>query len=265
MLSKLFKYEIKATARLFIPLYIVLLIFAIFNRLFSVFNMDSIDNAFLPNMTSGIIMTVYVTLMVGTFVMTLVVLIQRFYKSLLGNEGYLMFTLPVQTWKHILNKLVISMMWVVSSSLVAILSIFLIIPVDIDFAEFMREMSLALEQAKSYFGNGIYLLGFESIIIGVLSLASGILMIYGAIALGHLVSKHKLLASFGMYILLNTISQSIMAVYVWIIDRFYILPSIETFASTQIVILFMLAYLIITTVAYFILTQFILKHKLNLE
>jgi hypothetical protein len=106
-------------------------------------------------------------------------------------------------------------------------------------------------------------------VLVLLSLASAILTVYAAIALGHLFNKHKLLISFGMYILLRTVSQIIMSISAVIFfsqDIFkpagvYIpgIPLISGFLFTSIL------YFGAFTTAYFILTNYILKRKLNLE
>jgi hypothetical protein len=126
MLRKLFKYEIKATARLFIPLYLTLLVFSLINRfLLPISRLDSSPST-LYHMAFTIGMSLYVLLIAGTMLITLFVMIQRFYKNLLGDEGYLMFTLPVQSWKHLLCKLFTSMGWTLISSIVAICSVLII-------------------------------------------------------------------------------------------------------------------------------------------
>ncbi len=265
MLRKLLRYEIKATGRWFIPLYLALIIFAGINRIFGLIRIEPIQNSMFASITAGISMTVYVTLMIGTLVMTLVVLIQRFYKNLLGDEGYLMFTLPVPSWKHILNKLFSSMVWVIFSGIVALLSIFILILNGDTWRELIRDISMGLKEMETFLGKGIYLIGFEAILLSLLALASGILMIYAAIALGHLFNKHKLLASFGMYIVLGIISESITAFYAVLIDRFDWFSHSATFADIQSILLFIFIPLALSTAGYFILTQYILKNKLNLE
>jgi len=130
MLARLMKYEIKATARWLLPLYGTILIFALINRftLFSpvmVFNSTyteySIPNqpvfSIVKGIASALFMLIYVLLFVGVFVATLIITIQRYYKNLLGDEGYLMFTLPVKSWQHILNKLLVSLLWYLLSFL----------------------------------------------------------------------------------------------------------------------------------------------------
>lgn len=88
MLGKLMKYEIKATARLFLPLYAALLVFSLINRFLNPFAIgESINNINLQFTIRAISMTAYVLLLLGTLVMTVVIMIQRFYKNLLGTKG----------------------------------------------------------------------------------------------------------------------------------------------------------------------------------
>ncbi len=63
----------------------------------------------------AISMTIYCLLIAAVFVMTLVVTIQRFNKNLLGDEGYLSFTLPVKVTATSYSKMIISLMWTVLS------------------------------------------------------------------------------------------------------------------------------------------------------
>ena len=82
MLGKLTKYEIKATARIFLPLYAGLLLFALINKVFIEINLLQTRMAFLPLISGAI----YFFIIVATFIITLVVMIQRFYKNLLSDE-----------------------------------------------------------------------------------------------------------------------------------------------------------------------------------
>ena len=106
MLGKLTKYEIKATARIFLPLYAGLLLFALINKVFIEINLLQTKMAFL----SAISGMIYFFIIVATFIITLVVMIQRFYKNLLSDEGYLMFTIPVTPSKHIISKMIVSIL-----------------------------------------------------------------------------------------------------------------------------------------------------------
>lgn len=269
MLGKLLKYEIKATARLFIPLYFTILIFAVINRfLFPIYDMSE-KSSTLYGIFMAISMFIYGTLMAGLVAMTLFVLIQRFYKNLLGDEGYLMFTLPVQSHKHIFSKLTIATLWTIVSGIVAFCSIMIISSKTTPITEVFQELSAAFHEFTQYFGASAYLISLEVIVLVLLSLASSILTIYAAIALGHLFNKYKLLIAFGMYIILRTVSQLIMAVSAIILfSQDIFKPGGAFIPSATLVNGLLLASIIYTgvfTVGYFILTNYILKRKLNLE
>jgi len=263
MLAKLMKYEIKGTARLFIPLYLALLLFALLNRIINPFGMlEASENFNLQVLFSIISITVYFILIIGTFVMTLVIMIQRFYKNLLGDEGYLMFTLPVKSWQHIVSKILVSMLWTILSFIMAICSILILVDIDNLFEEIRQFISTI----SDIFGSaGFFTLPYYAL----LSLISGILMIYAAIALGHLFSKHKLMASFGMYCVLYVIYQIVMALFILVFGKksFNSLissPSTSSLDLNNLVLSFSIP-LIIILVVNFILTNTILRKKLNLE
>ncbi len=269
MLGKLLKYDIKATARMFLPLYLTILVVATINRFFfAIPNLGEKSFSF-SSFAMVISMFVYVTLMIGMVLMTLIVLIQRFYKNLLGDEGYLMFTLPVQSWSHIFSKLTISMLWTVVSGIVAFCSILIISSKDIFTPQIYKELSMLINEFRIFFGASAYLVSFEVIILGILGIASTILTIYAAIALGHLFNKYKLVASFGMYIVLKTISQIFMTLFAVIFSGLSIFQVESNFvpSATQICafLLLPILYYGVITVVYFVLTNYILKKKLNLE
>ncbi len=263
MLAKLMKYEIKATARLFVPLYLTLLFFALFNRILNPFEMlDSAESFNLQVLFSLLSITAYFMLIIGTMVMTLVIMIQRFYKNLLGDEGYLMFTLPVEPWKHIISKFLVAMFWTVLSFATAMCSVLILLKVDNLFGELRR----LIEQFTELFGR--YAL-FTMPLYALIYLASGILMIYAAISLGHVFSRHKLLASFGMYFALYSAYQIVMTLYLLIFGRM-IFPSIMTgsapaFSEISKFLLSLCIPGILIMLSNYMITNIVLKKNLNLE
>ncbi len=80
-------------------------------------------NASLDFMLPAIGSMLYMGVMMAAFVVTAVILIQRFYKNLLGSEGYLMFTLPVTVTQHLLSKTIIAVVMIGLSGLSALISI----------------------------------------------------------------------------------------------------------------------------------------------
>ncbi|NLG87840.1 MAG: ABC transporter permease [Clostridiaceae bacterium] len=260
MLAKLLKYELKATARWFIPLYAALVMFTLISRVL-LHNDTSVlqESASFWRIAVFLSMFIYVFLFIGILVVTLVVEIQRFYKNLLGDEGYLMFTLPVQTWKHIVSKLLIAMLWNLLSAVIGLCSIMLLVP-----AQELKELGLLFMNIKEYLGTmgyfSISLLLFTSLVFGVIEM-------YTAIALGHLFRKHKLLASFGMYIGINTVAQIVYMLIIPFFQNNLVLRPAPSLYPEQLNVLFLVSALsfAILSAACYIVTNIILKRKLNLE
>lgn len=109
MFRKLFKYEWTAMMRSLFPVYGAVLAVTVLNALmFHVIvpeagRAELLDSPFLeliPWFTGAL----YAAVLAALGVMTVLPVIQRFYKGLLKEEGYLMFTLPVESWKIVLAK-----------------------------------------------------------------------------------------------------------------------------------------------------------------
>lgn len=262
MLGKLLKYEIKATARIFLPLYGALIVFAILNRLFMWINISVTS----LNIIRFLFMAGYVILIVGILVLTYVVMIQRFYKNLVKDEGYLMFTLPVRTWELIASKMIVSAMWMLLSTCMIFISVLTMCAnaeVFRQMADAFRELNMMLKGVFSSVG----LFYFEIILTGLVAVVSSVLMIYAAISLGSLF-KNKLLGAFGAYVVIYLIGQLIMSLVILIIN--FVDPQIyqNLMASNilpQMIIWLILLLELIFGTGYFIASNYIFSKKLNLE
>ncbi|MGI6189359.1 MAG: hypothetical protein GX041_04195 [Clostridiales bacterium] len=263
MLGKLLKYEIKATARLFLPLYAALLVFSIINRFLNPFAISKpIDNMSAQLFIGIISMTFYYVLLVGTLVMTVVIMIQRFYKNLLGDEGYLMFTLPVQPWHHITSKLLVSILWTILSFGVTAGSIALIANIK-DLGKKLTEIIRAIRHITG--DTALFLIP----VFILTAIAFYNVMIYTAITLGHLFQKHKIIASFGMFCVLYFIYQLLAVLVILIMSSAFLSPITPDWKPTPYEINVFLISLILlaaglTTVNFYI-TNTILNKRLNLE
>lgn len=271
MLGKLLKYELKATGRTFLPLYGTVLALALINKLLYAILWKMEWRGFPLTLTAGLASMLYGLVICAIFVMTLIVTIQRFHKSLLGDEGYLMFTLPVKPWQHILSKLIAAAVWFVVSVFVTALSGLLIgLSWDLitqfprDLVDFIRMLS---EASGAHWL--LYLLEFT--MIGLAALASGILMLYTSMALGHLLPSHRTLGAFGAFLAVNFITQLFTGIAGSCLFRFMDSPSVYSFfrlhefAGMHIFTLLTLAWFLLFCAAYFLGTNFILKKRLNLE
>ena len=129
MLGKLMKYDLRSCLRKFGPLWIAALALSVLIGLSFRFIVD-IKTGTLLTFLLGILPSMALFgLFVAMAVMALIFVIQRFYRGLLGDEGYLMFTLPVSAGAHIASKGLTALILEVVSALVALLSGFLLVAV----------------------------------------------------------------------------------------------------------------------------------------
>lgn len=256
MLGKLIKYEYKATARTFIPIYIALLLVAAINR---VFRIGNIEKAW------GISTIILVGLFIGLGVLTIIMIIERFNKNLLGDEGYLMFTLPVKSGQLILSKLIMSMIWTIISSIIAAITFCILFGEVALFDELFTNSDIIWMEFKNILQGQKYIshpiLFIELIgISAIISYISFIFKVYLSLAAAQLpiFNKHRTIVTFivffGINIVLSTFSKIIKL----------IIPA-TVFYNFSSVFILMIATGIIVCSILFIAIKWILDKHLNLE
>lgn len=273
MLGKLLRYEIKSTARLFLPLYAALLILGLLNRLFLAVSRLHASN-FVLALPATTVTVFYVLTAMAAFVMTLVVMIQRFYKNLLGDEGYLMFTLPVTPVQHLVTKLLVSCLWIFASVAVMALSLVAMLADRQFFAGLWPSLcnmfsSFSFSTTPSICS--VILYGVEFIVLILLGTISSILMIYFSISLGQLFNRNKLLAAVGAYLVINTALQvlsSLLFIPLSFPNVNGILTSFLTanpYLSLHLALGAGILGALLLSTAFFLGTNYLLSRKLNLE
>ena len=260
---KLLKYEWKACARTCLPLYGVLILMSLISRILYVIP----KNASLDFMLPAISSMLYMGVMMAAFVVTAVILIQRFYKNLLGSEGYLMFTLPVTVSQHLLSKTIIAVVMIALSGIAAFLSIGIF--ADMSFG------TLFVDMIKGVARSGGLLFGLELLVLAVLGIADMALFVYMCMALGHLASRHRLLMSIVWYVVLSTALQVLMLMVMMgagnavpepFIDLMKVWWSgITPMGAAHLMLRFCCVFTLLSDAVYFLVTRWILVHKLNLE
>jgi hypothetical protein len=204
MLAKLAKYELKATARFFLPLYGALLFMAAVNRV--VMHVSARNAALvLLNVLSFVAMTAYVLLVVGVLALTFIVTLQRFYKNLVKEEGYLMFTLPVKAWQLITSKLCVSLLWLLASAVSLFTSIMIMVYERGTFTDIKDFFAVVNDFIAQYIGS-VGLIYVEAAILLILVCVTYVLMFYGAISVGSLF-RNKSLGAFGGFFILYFVQQ----------------------------------------------------------
>ena len=269
MLSKLLKYEFKATGRIYGGLYLAILAAAALLGAF--FRFPALASDF----PIAVVTTVYLMLCVAIAVITALTIIQRFTRNLLGREGYLMHTLPVKPWMLIVSKLTIGTIWFYLIDLLLVGAITLItliaLPTMAYFSpEDLLELRTMFQSYHTIFTVPSIL--FLAIPVMIISSVFSLLTIYASISLGQLFSSHKVLASILCYLGLSTIlSTAMMLLTTPTTAGVFILQSTSAnpmtdFASIywSIMLISLFANLVLCVPA-FLICNYVMKRCLNLD
>ena len=195
MLKKLLKYEFKATARTYGGMYLALLAASV---LFggSVWRWNSTNSDAYSTLV-GLLSLVYTAVIIGTVVVTIMTIVQRFYRNLLGREGYLMHTLPVTETQLVTSKLISSTVWSLCSILAACLSfgiLAVLMMADMDLLEQLPRMWSIIQEAFARYNMEFWgALAFSGV-VSFVRMVSAIACIYAACMVGHQFKNHPALA-----------------------------------------------------------------------
>ena len=130
-------------------------------------NLDMENSKFLNGIPVMISMAAYGITMAAVIIVTFIIIIQRFYKNLLCDEGYLMNTLPVSVWKNITSKLIVATVWNIVSLGVALVSIFIMAYHPGVMNEIIVGISQIFTEGYNEIGVSVYTIPIELIILGL--------------------------------------------------------------------------------------------------
>ena len=275
MLGKLMKYEVRSCGRIFFPFYIMGLIFSLIAALF--INFDNYEHNFSVLYIVGIFAGL--ALFIAAIVLTILLIVQRFNKSLLEDEGYLMFTLPVSQKSLVLSKFLTSLLFIILTSIVGMICISLVLVMFGYKVSDVIDIGYVLNNTGSIFSRNIGGILFYTLSY-IVDYSTFILTIYLAITICHLpkLSKHKVLSGLVAMIVLNIIQSAIGGIF----DYFMTSSRVEAIVNLDILFLnvdklfgtilsvgsYEIGILILNVVialALFFGTTTLLEKKLNLE
>lgn len=272
MLRKLLKHEFRATGRIMLPMYLVLLVTALGSNLAGRWMIGSGND--ILSILGALIVTAFGIAIFGVLVMSFVLMIQRFYKNLLQDEGYLMFTLPVSVHQHIWAKLIVSAVWFVLSVL-AIIAASLIVAYDVGFLRMFFHViqeffhGLRLLKVSEALNGTVYLV--EIAVLMFLSMAAFALQFYAALAAGHSRSGHKMVWSvvwffgfqFGLQFLAGLLFSTLN--HLRIPNLLNIDWNLSPTAAIHVGLLLAIGMVVLYGAIFYAVTTFFLKKQLNLE
>ncbi len=297
MLRKLLKYDFKFVGKQFAIVWPAALALAVIARLSLVFlvRADPKDHIYygaqggqFAAVLAWAAMLVLVGVLLAMSVITLLFAIQRFYKGLLGDEGYLMHTLPVRPRQLILSKLICAEVATVVSVLVALAAIGIILWGFREFMDFWYALEnsflILFRELAEQSGGGVWLCVAELLVLLLMSGLRAYLHLYTAIAIGHLFQKHRVAMSFAAYVVIRAPLSFIVGTRrgivpdlvfnVGIISAADAMGGIDGSLSYEIIgsagnfhaaIWTQIGVILVLSAVFFLVTNYILRRRLNLE
>lgn len=223
MLGKMFKQDFRALSRILFPLQIGVLagglVATLLLRLTLVLSHVNVEKAGGAIVVNGMVMGISGTIAVlicvalmASILVTLIMILLHFYRNLMGNEGYLTFTLPVSTSTILWSKVITGVLWLIINFAVVCLAGLIILVFGTTATSFMSQD--ALEFLSSCFriipqANQVAPMGLlipEVLLFALVMVVSQLMELYFAIVVGgQMAKKNKVLAAIGMYLVINLV------------------------------------------------------------
>lgn len=205
MLTKLLKHDLCSTARIMVPVWVGSTALAVLAAIMSCFyrSYQWADNHPLSLLTDLFGFTAALC-MVALLLVCVFVCAKRFY-DLLGDAGYVYFTLPVKPWQHIAAKLLNALIWTVGTLLV------LFLQTGLMSGPLNEAVTFSLDFDPVYPGwLALYLIKLALLVLE--GFAVGYLLLFLCMAIGAQWPQHRLLASVVTYFAMSVAAQALMMV-----------------------------------------------------
>ncbi|MBQ0078418.1 MAG: hypothetical protein KBS66_00815 [Eubacterium sp.] len=271
MTSKLLKYELKSSYQYMLIVWAAMIVASIGISLTVGMQDSAMESTFITNLIYVIPYLLYFAAACALGVAMIFVIVIRFYKGLLGDEGYLMHTLPVREWQLVVSRALAATIYTVGSILVVFISIVPFLIAANGFSEFFSVIGEVLGSISFK----IFIIIVEVLILVIFSVLKSVYQVYAALAIGQLVDKYRILLAVGAYIGISVALTIIASVGITLgdlilSDEFMSHWSINPFESQheffyfQILLFFAFVVTVAQVIVFHIVTERILTKKLNL-
>lgn len=270
MLRKLMKHELRATGRVMGPLLLLVLVAAVGGNI-STYRLLETSNGVLN--TLGVVLLMgYTIAFVASGVMAFVLMVQRFYKNLLRDEGYLTMTLPVSVHEHIWAKLLTSLIWWIAVLAVAAVSMLILVfnpSILQEIGDLLAQLhidDLNLSQNLPHF----ILFCVELALLLTVGGACVCLHFYAALAVGYSFTHHKDALSVVSFFAMPVAWHLIQRIAMFLLNLMNLegirlwLQSLQPAAQTHLTMLGITVITAIPAALYYVITAYFLKNRLNL-
>jgi len=291
MLGKLILYDIRALGRSLLPVQLVVLLFGLATTVLFTFSMRYSFNNVLSSLPAsrlagimqiGVVIGVIIlfSLLCASAIMTLVLVVRHFYLNLMGDEGYLSFTLPVTVTQHVVAKTLSGLMWIILNALV-ILFLVLVFAVfgtaskGIVNSDFVTILNTFFADLFTY--DAVFLI-VEYPVKLLLDAINLLLLLYFALSAGAaLAHRHKIAVAALIFIgicivvsIVQSVAETVMVGmaggYPLFNDLLYLVESSSSYLFyLQISMIVKGVISVLLSIAYYAFTHHLLSNRLNLE
>lgn len=293
MLGKLMKHEWKSTYKIcgalliFLVLMTALACISFRTPMWSMAMRDSNMTNFVPTPLdfAGLMsLLFYILSMVGVVWGAVIYLGVHFYKTMYSEEGYLTHTLPVTSHQLLLGKILTGGFWYLLVLLVMLLSVFCLVfsLLGVAFSASMDGMSLwqylaehmdeIVAQMNTIFRFNLARNLIMSAVMIIIGAFTSVVSLFGAITVGQLFGKHRVMMSIVSYFAISVVSQIVNSLVTLpfsiansrrMISHSYGWVNTDSFSiSTSLI---SLAVSIVIAVVLYFVSNYIITKKLNLD
>lgn len=274
MFGKLMKYELRYLIRIFAPMWAAVFALCVMFRVtvgpkLTGSNLYLEGNeALFPAVIGVITMFAIMTMMI----VATVVLIQRFYKGMYGDEGYLMFTLPVTTGQLIHSKALSALLMMLGTEAITMLGIFVMISfkqlfngeaLGMTFAE-MWGFFLEMMESNGISPGMLALYGFWGFVASLIVFVAEIYMVYLAVSLGQLWKKHPVAGGIIAFYAINIVISIIDGMLGYNVN-IEIVNNVVYGEAMLALLLYVTIHSVIVLLVSFFGTKLLLDKKLNIQ
>lgn len=238
------------------------------------------------NIVSVCTLLLYAVMLVAVSVGIIAYLGVRFYRTMYTDEGYLTHTLPVTEGQILFTKTLISGIWILIISLGIILSVFglcvfmisAMLPEGYSLSDFwweiqrvyeeleMEEMLIMFERELGISFRGYFIYMIVSLILGAFT---SVMTLFGAISMGQLFTKHRVLMAIASYIAVSMLKGIFGSVIEGIVTQIFVNSRMDSpaivgsYINTNMIIGFVLS--VVFAVLLYLASWLVNTRKLNME
>ena len=282
MLGKLVKYEFKSLSKILGIIWIIIpvlsILYGIGGRVIYRDGYGGYVNSEIIELVASVSVTFYAALFMAMAAVTVVIIIMRFYKGVLGNEGYLVHTLPVKPWQVVTSKGIVATVTVIISAAVALLSIYIMSIIISPQGMFTWTNNLFPELFKDATRVAY---AIEFLLWMLFSTVATIYQAYAAMSLGQIANKNRVLWSIGAYLLIDIVSYTIsfalailgssscglmgFGIFTPIVIGSFDFLNMELSDKVLLIMLMIIVVQLVKIAIFHTITNHVIKHRLNLE